>query len=290
VTRPRVVALVLNWCAEEDTATCVRSLERQGVAGLRICIVDNASPDGSGTRLRARFPQHAYLDTGANLGYAGGNARGCAWAVEQGAAFVLVINDDATLEPGALAALLQVMEQDSTVGMAAPTVLHHEARDRSWWAGGRVIAHKAIGVAEHFGEAPPAPTQPPQGTDFVSGCAVLLRAAALQRDGGFDPAYVSYLEDVELSVRWRLAGWRLVHVPAAVATHAVPWPPPVPSPFAIRLRDRNRRRFAARYLRGAQRLRFHLWYWPTRVLLLSRYLLGGDVPRAKAIAAGMWGR
>ena len=68
------MAVVLNWCAEEDTTACVQSLLADGAAsGLDVLLVDNASPDGSGERLAARFPELPYLQTGANIGYAGGN-------------------------------------------------------------------------------------------------------------------------------------------------------------------------------------------------------------------------
>src|SRR5437868_4760907 len=70
---PSVWAIVLTYGGEEVTAACLDSLLEQDYAALTTLLVDNASTDGSGTRLRVRYPQIQYLNTGANLGYTGGN-------------------------------------------------------------------------------------------------------------------------------------------------------------------------------------------------------------------------
>src|SRR5688500_11427372 len=101
-----VVVIVLNWCREEDTAECLRSLEASDWPNLTILLVDNASGDGSGDRLHARFPHVAYLQTGANLGYTGGNNRGFAWALAHGADHVLVLNNDTVVDPACIGPLL----------------------------------------------------------------------------------------------------------------------------------------------------------------------------------------
>ncbi|MHB1265152.1 MAG: glycosyltransferase family 2 protein [Gemmatimonadaceae bacterium] len=285
---PRVVALVLNWCAEDDTLACVASLEAQEYPALEICLLDNASPDGSGARLAARRPDLHFIQTGANLGYAGGNNAGIAWALDRGAEYVLVINDDALLAPGALRELLSAMRAEPRAGMAAPTIEYRDAPGRTWWAGGRFSTLKAIGTHEGFG-APPSPPAPPREVNFVCGCAVLLRAEALRACGTFDAAFVSYLEDVDLSLRFAARGWRLLHVPAARALHAVPWPPEAPSPWAIEHRDRNRRRIAARHLSALRRAAFRAWFYPTRLLLTASALARADLPRARALWRGTWG-
>lgn len=284
---PRVAALVLNWCAEDDTLACVASLEAQEYPALEICLLDNASPDGSGTRLATRRPDLHFIQTGANLGYAGGNNAGIAWALDRGADYVLVINDDALLAPGALRELVSAMRAEPRAGMAAPTIVHRDVPGRTWWAGGRFSTLKAIGMHEAFG-ATPAPPAPPRDVEFVSGCAVLLRADALRACGAFDAAFVSYLEDVDLSLRFAARGWRLLHVPAALAAHAVPWPPQPPSPWAIEHRDRNRRRVAARHLSAAQRVAFRAWFYPTRLLLAASALARADVLRARAFWRVIW--
>jgi len=291
VAGTRVVAVVLNYCREALTVECVRALAAQAppVATL---IVDNASPDGSGERLRARFPDAAFLQTGANHGYAGGNARGTRWALERGAEYVFVINDDAEPAPGCIAALAAALDAIPEAGVAVPTVVHAEPPGVVWWAGGRLDESRAPGMHEHFGsrvEELPAdrrPDAPAREVEVFCGCAVLMRGSTLRELGGFREEYFAYLEDTEVSLRWRRAGRQLLHVPSARVVHKTAYPPPEPTPFQIRMRDRNRRRLARESFGARARLRFHLWFWPTRLVRGAWYALRGDMARLRAIVRG----
>jgi hypothetical protein len=287
------MAVVLNWCAEADTSACVESLLGGGYPGLEVLIVDNSSPDGSGERLRARYPDLHYLQMPENLGYAGGNQRAIEWALDRSADYILICNDDAEVRAGCVAALVSALEGDSQAGAAAPTVLHHEPANIVWWSGGTWVKHKAIGTHVGYGTryVPSDWTHAvAREVSFFSGCVVMLRARALRACGGFRPEFFAYGEDLELSVRFQRAGWRVLHVPAAVAEHKVRFPAPEASPFAIRLRDRNRRRFVALHYDFVSRLAFALWFYPTRIVHLVRYVVTGDGARAGAIARGMVGK
>ena len=284
-----LVTVVLNWCAEEDSAKAIASILTQGEPGVTVLIVDNASPDGSGDRLAARFPSLPYLQTGANLGYAGGNQRAIEWALERNADAVLLINDDATLQPHALGALRSAMDENPRLGGCAPTVLygppHH---DRIWWAGGAFVSHRGCAVHWHMGEHVEAlPSSSVVQVTALSGCVMLLRTKALRDAGGLDPAFFSYVEDAELSLRFRARGWELAWIPTAMAHHHCPYPQPDPSPWAITQLDRNRRLLASRHYRGRTRLQFTAWYYPSRVVVALRYLAKGDAARAAAVWRGM---
>jgi GT2 family glycosyltransferase len=283
-----IVAVVLNWCAQEDSTRAVTSLLNQGEPGLSVLLVDNASPDGSGARLAAQFPTVTYLQTGANLGYAGGNQRAIAWALEQGADAILLMNDDAALQPRCLRTLREALDANPQLGGCAPTVTYAPPHDdRIWWAGGQLIWHRASATHWRMGQRVAPPTPAPHAVTSLSGCVVLLRSAALRDVGGLNPAYFSYVEDVDLSARLVAGGWALAWVPSAVAHHHCPYPQPHPSPWAITQRDRNRRLFAQLQLRGAHRLAFAAWYYPSRLLLAARYLAAGDRARSVAVWRGM---
>ncbi|MBX3172988.1 MAG: glycosyltransferase family 2 protein [Gemmatimonadaceae bacterium] len=280
------VAIVLNYCREDLTAECIISLERS-TARPRVLIVDNASPDGSGERLRQRFPDHDFLQTGENLGYAGGNARGITWALEQGAERVFVVNDDAELSAHCLAFLHDALDRDAQAAAASPTMLHATPAGRVWWAGGRFSPMRALAVHEHAGEqieSAPWREDPPRAVTSLCGCAMLIRGDVIRESGGFREDFWAYAEDVELSLRYVRAGWRLLHVPQARLVHKVPDPEPPPAGWKIAYRDRNRRRIAALHLRGSERLAFWAFFLPSRLLLLAKYVLTFDFGRA----AGIW--
>ncbi|MDQ8159337.1 MAG: glycosyltransferase family 2 protein [Gemmatimonadota bacterium] len=289
----RTLAIVLNWCAEDDTAACVQSLlmERQTTTTLDILVVDNASPDGSGDRLAAQFPTLSYLQTGANLGYAGGNAQAMQLALARGYEFILIINDDATVRPGCVRLLLEVMASEPGVGACAPTIVHgQDQQDIIWWAGGRFQWWKALGTHDHYGtrlQQHAFPQLGPQPITFACGCVVLFRSSAIRACGSFRPEFFAYAEDVELSLRLVSAGWGIRWVPAAVAVHAVRYPAAPPTPWAMQLRDTNRRRLARAHYRGWKRALFALVFSGSRLVLAGRYLANGDRARARAVISAL---
>ena len=289
----RTIAVVLNWCAEEDAAACITSLLADATPGLEVLIVDNQSPDGSGARLAARFSSLAFLQTGENLGYAGGNLRAIEWALARHYDFVLICNDDAEVRPGCVGAMLSAMQQDQRVAACGPTIVHPGDDALIWWAGGAWLPYKAMGTHQRFGRplAEILSAHPrAESVTFLTGCVLLLRAEALIACGGFREEFFAYVEDLELSVRLHRAAWRLLWVPQAVAVHKVPFPAPEASPFAIRQRDVNRRRLVALHYGRLQALVFAAWFYPTRVAHLLRYIVRGDRAHARAIVAGMCDR
>lgn len=294
-TSDHVVVIVLNWNAERDTAACLDSFLAQRGVTVEILLVDNASDDGSGERLRARYPTVSYLATGANLGYSGGNNRGIEWALARGATWVLVVNNDTVAAPDCVRLLLAAASSEPRLAAVAPLIVRHDDPSRIWFAGGRFDRARAIGVHQHDGatvdslatSAPRGDAEPWHECSFLTGCCLLLRPAALRDVGLFQSDFFAYGEDVELGLRLTRARWAMGWVPAARIAHRVPPRGAEPSPDQIRLRDRNRRRLVGLHYQLRWRVLFAAWFWPTRVIHLLRYILVGDRARASAIVAGL---
>jgi GT2 family glycosyltransferase len=227
-----------------------------------------------------------YLQTGSNLGYAGGNNRGFAAALDLGADYVLVLNDDTVVDRDCVQALVDAArETDSAV--TAPLIVYYDRPDLVWYGGGVLSRARALGI--HVGENEPIdPAQQRAPTSFVCGCCFLIRADALRAVGGFNETFFAYAEDVELSLRLAEAGYRMTYEPKARVLHRIA-PSAAPSAFQIRQRDRNRRRIAALHYGALERARFASWFYPTRLAHLTRYLLTGNIECARAIIAGAFG-
>lgn len=282
----KVWALVLMYGNEEITGTCIESLLAQDHRPLTVLLIDNGSHDGGGARLRERFPMIHYLDTGANLGFSGGMNRGIEYAMSHGAADLLVLNNDTTLDPDCVSGLVAARNAETSVGLVAPKILYFHEPNRLWYAGGDLSRVKALGTHRRFGQVDtPSHSHDVQRVTFASGCAFLMPAEVAGHLGGFAEDFFMYCEDVELSLRLQEAGYQLYYAPAARVYHR-DRPTPHPTAFEIRLRDRNRRRIARRRYSFGRRLAFAAWFYPTRLARFGQYLLRGDWRRAGAIIAG----
>jgi GT2 family glycosyltransferase len=180
--------------------------------GAPVLVVDNASTDGTAELLAARYPQVQVLHSPTNSGFAGGVALALAHVATP---YAVLLNNDAAVRPGWLAALLRPLE-DPQVGAVCSKLLLPDGRLNS--AGGYLEAN---GYAHDrgFGEPDDGRWDAPAEVAFACGAALALRMDAVRDVGGFDPRYFLYYEEVDLSWRLWLAGWKVVYEPAAVVVH-----------------------------------------------------------------------
>lgn len=217
---PSVWAVVLNWRDAEATARCVKALADCGYAELTTLIVDNGSGDGSEEALRSEFSQCEFLQTGENLGYAGGNAAGMLYAVERGAFAVLVINPDCIVEPGFLDPLVEELVEHEETGATGPVQLNLEDSRLIWANGGSRFNPWTSHVLP---DGPSGTCDPPRegrfSVGFICGACILLRAEAIREVGPFDPRLFLYSEEPDWCMRAADRGWQTVTVGTVRATH-----------------------------------------------------------------------
>ncbi len=133
----RWAIVVLSWNGREDTLACLSSLAGLDWPGIDVICVDNGSSDGSPEAVRADFPAVTVIENGSNLGFAGGNNVGIRAALERGADWVLLLNNDATLAPDAVRELDAVAGARPRAGVLGGKVLFAEPPHRVWFAGQR---------------------------------------------------------------------------------------------------------------------------------------------------------
>jgi len=216
--QPLVYIIVLNWNRREDTLECLRSLSAVKYENFKILLVDNASSDGTVEAVAREFPAASIVSNSTNLRFAGGNNVGIRIAMERGADFVLLLNNDTTVDPDFLTELVAGASSDST-GMTGPKMYFYDDPKRLWYAGGKIEFWK--GWISHIGvrEVDAGQYDTPAETQYISGCCVLVKKEVVERIGMLDEAYYIYGEDADWCVRATRAGYVLRYVPAARIWH-----------------------------------------------------------------------
>lgn len=214
-----VYIIILNWNGLRDTIECVESCLRLVYPTFSIVLVDNGSSDGSEEALRTMFPEIKLIQTGANLGYAGGNNAGIRYAIQEGADYIWLLNNDTVVAPDSLGALTAMAETDQTIGMAGSKIVSYSKPSRILYAGGRI--DMATGETEHIGYGceDSGLYDQPCDTDYITGCSMLVGRRLIEDIGLMDEAYFLYFEETEWCVRAANRGYRLVYAPRSVVSH-----------------------------------------------------------------------
>jgi GT2 family glycosyltransferase len=237
-TPPLVYIVVLTHNQRALTLECLASLAKLDYANAAVVVVDNDPRDDTAVAVRQEFPHANYIANDANLGYAEGNNVGVRFAVEHHAEYVLVLNNDTTVAPDLLTRLVEVAEQNSNAAFLGPLVYHFDEPRVIQSAGGWRTRNWRF---YHRGQNE---TDNGQFTDnervvWISGCAIMARAAALKKIGLIDPAFFIYSEEVDWCLRAAQAGYENILVPAARLWHKGVQRNYAPSPRVTYLSARN---------------------------------------------------
>ena len=212
---PLASIIILGWGGEPYIAACLAALRRQTYPAIEVIVVDNGSPDRTAEIVARDFPEAQLIRTGQNLGVAGGNNVGLRAA--RGDICVL-INADVEVRPDWLAHLVGAMQADPQIGIAGAKLLYPDGTIQ--FAGGRIEPPR--GYTYHLGWHAPDRGQfdTVADVDFVTGASLAIRRRALEQIGYEDEKFypIDY-EDPDMSYRARAAGFRVILVPRAVATH-----------------------------------------------------------------------
>jgi hypothetical protein len=216
---PKVVVILLNWNNAHFTAPCIRSLQKSDYPNMQILVVDNGSKDGSPELLQSDFPEATLIRNPQNLGFAAGNNVGIHAALETGAKYVLILNNDTEVDPGLVRELVSVCEKDDSIGISTAKMYFMNPSNVIWFAGSTV--NLWTGTFRHigYGEVDHGQFDSVTEPGFATGCCFLTRADLLEKLGGFEESFFIYAEDLDLSVRCRKAGYRIVLNPRAKLWH-----------------------------------------------------------------------
>jgi GT2 family glycosyltransferase len=219
--------VVVSWNVRQLLLACLASLEAELAAvapgAAEVFVVDNASTDGSAAAVRERFPAVRLLENAANAGFAGANNQ--ALRLCRGR-FVLLLNPDTEIRPGALATLLAFLEAHPQAGAAGARLLNPDGTLQL--SGYRAPTLKTelfrlfhLDAIWPQGDYPMAqwPLDEARQVDCLLGACILLRREVLEQVGLMDEKYFMYSEETDLCYRIQRAGWQIWWVPQALVVH-----------------------------------------------------------------------
>lgn len=252
---PSISVVIVNWNLAEDTLACLGSVLETGYPNLDVIVVDNGSSDNSVEQIAQVYPQVRQVVNKENMGFAAGANQGLDLALAQGCDYALVLNNDTTVAPDSLSELMAAGETDPQIGILSPHILFYDEPERTWHLAARW--HRWLPIPVHVWQTREKLVE----ADFVSGCGMMLRRSLLEKIGTFDTTYFMYGEDIDLCLRAKRAGYRVVAVPQARIWHKV-------SVSADRISTK------ARYWQTRNQILVYRTYPPTRLrCLLPSFVL-----------------
>jgi len=194
---PHVAIVILTWNGKEDILHCLSTLPCIRYPNWSATVVDNASADDTVAAVGATYPDQRLLVMEKNLGFCGGNNRGIADALERGADYVLLLNNDTELHPDLLDELVRVARTDRTIGaVGTKNILMHD-HSLVWGAYGELRYDRDL-VRLIGSRQPDGPAYTcVKDVDWVIGNGVMMSRAAIEAIGGFDERFFGYHEDVD---------------------------------------------------------------------------------------------
>ncbi|HEX5761381.1 MAG TPA: glycosyltransferase family 2 protein [Thermoanaerobaculia bacterium] len=217
---------VVNYQSRDLLRECLASLRAEGPA--RVVVVDNASSDGSAEMVASEYPEVVLEANRENRGYGSGANQAVALC---GARYVLLLNSDTRVAPGALAALGSYLDAHPRAAAAGPRLAHPDGTLQAScfpFLGTFQMSLEKTPAGRWLRRLPAArdgyllsqgPHDRPRRVPWLLGAALALRREAFDAVGGFDPAFFMYSEEVDLCYRLQAAGWEVHFAPVTTVVH-----------------------------------------------------------------------
>lgn len=221
-----VAIVLLNWNSYQLTVECLESLEKLNYPDYHIFIVDNDSQDSSFEDLKKDYMMNkfnlpiTFMQSGANLGFAGGNNVAIKKAYEMGYPYIWMLNNDTVVEANSLSTLVEAISKDTKTGIVGSKILYYDT-DLIWYAGGTI--NTWTGKTKHLGykERDIGQYNSSFQVDYVTGCSLLFKRELIDSIGLMQEDYFLYYEETDWNIRAKQENWKIVYVPDSVVYHKV---------------------------------------------------------------------
>jgi GT2 family glycosyltransferase len=213
IAYPKIFAVILNYNGRETIKMCLDSIFQSDYPNLEVVVIDNNSTDGSLELAKNLFSKFYFIKNETNLGFAAGNNLGIKFALEKMADYVFLLNNDAKIEKNTLSELIKEAEKRENIGIASPLIINGNT-NKVWFSGGKVkwLSMKAVHNFE-------IKSKEPYESEYVSGCAMIVKKEVFREVGMLDEEFFLYYEDADFCLRAKRKGFNSLVVPEAIAYH-----------------------------------------------------------------------
>jgi GT2 family glycosyltransferase len=211
MTAGKVSIVILNWNQWDVTLHCLNSLRLLDYHNYEVIVVDNDSAAPPPEEIYLIIPDAVIIRNKANYGFGKGNNPGIARAIENGAEFVWLLNNDTVVMPDTLTLLVKKISESDKTGAAGTEIWDFDNMNLMVWGGGKVNMRRFYTTHLQPGDA--------TSLDYITAASILLRTAALKQTGLFDEKFFMYWEDVDLCLRLKKCGWSLTVADGAKVLH-----------------------------------------------------------------------
>ena len=285
-----LAAVVLNHRTPDDTILAVRSLQAADMA-VKVIVVDNASGDGSVSRLRT-LPGVELIELPQNVGFSAGCNAGIRRALSSGAGAVLLVNSDVIVPPDAPGALCGVLERDRRIGVVGPVVRKRSTPDIIESAG--IHYNQTTGrmrLLDYGVRSSTLAALETRAPDAVAGCAMMVRRDVFEACGLLSEDYSFGFEDIDFCLRARQQGFATACCGSTFVLHEGQRSIGKRSTSRAYFATRNHLLLASRYPAGAPSLNRRVRLTRVLALNLAHAIKGEEMPRLGALGdclAGAW--
>lgn len=214
-----VATIIICFGKVNETRQAIQTLLEDTYQQNHILIVENKTTENT-EMLSHEFPSVTFLNLSKNEGFAGGNNRGILEAKKRwNPDFYFLLNNDAQVEKGAIAALVKTMKNDPRCGLATPKILYERKKRIFWAAGGEVIPWRCMARNRGQGIEDVGQYDRQEFCSFLSGCALMIRKDVIEKVGLLDERFFIYAEDLDYCLRTKKDGWKLIYNPEATVYH-----------------------------------------------------------------------
>lgn len=214
---PKLGIVISNYNGWQDTLACLDSLRQQTFRDFEVLLLDDASTDDSVEQLRDAGDERViFLPQKQNRGFAAVNNIGIRRALQDGAEWIMLLNNDTACAPDMLENLLAQTPPES---VSCPKMLFMDPPDEIWFAGGTLDRKtgKVVHLGGHAKDGPAFSEKKQVG--FITFCCVLFPRSVVEKVGYLDEDLFMYCEDVDYCIRLTDAGIPMWYLPDAVLHH-----------------------------------------------------------------------